>query len=220
MAEAAIIAGATGLTGAACVEELLRSAAWDRVIALVRRPTGRSHPRYEERVVDFDSLLPTGMPRGSDVFCALGTTIAKAGSREAFRRVDYGYTLALARRAVDAGADQFLLVSSAGANPSSSNFYLRTKGEIEAAVCALPFASVNLFRPGPLTGSRAERRAGERIGIAAARLLAPVLVGPLRKYHPIAAADVARAMVAAARQRRPGRHIHHYDQMIALARQI
>lgn len=215
MARSAVIAGATGLTGTYCVDEILQSGAWERVIALVRRPTGRTHPHYEERAAAFDAL---DVSEEADVFCALGTTIRTAGSPEAFRRVDYDLVLALAKRTAAAGARQFLLVSSAAADPSSSSFYLRTKGEIEHAVSALSFDAVHIFRPGPLTGPRAERRPGEKIGIAAARAFHVLLAGPLRKYRAIAAQDVARAMVAAARQRTPGRHINHYDEILALAR--
>ena len=213
-----MIAGATGLVGAACLGRLLDSGSWQRVIALVRRRTGREHRRYEERVLDFKSLDHVDIPAGSDIFCALGTTIRAAGSQEAFRRVDHDYPLALARRAAECGARQYLIVTSAGAGESKSNFYLRTKGEVEQAIGAIPFEAVHIFRPGPLVGPRRERRVGETIGIAAARALGFALAGPLRKYRAIAAADVAAAMLAAASQGTSGRHIYHYDEIVALAR--
>ena len=218
MPGAAVIAGATGLVGAACLERLLDSGSFERVIALVRRPTGREHALYEERVLDFHALDGVDIPAGSDIFCALGTTIRAAGSQEAFRRVDHDYPLALARRAAACGARQYLIVTSAGAGESKSNFYLRTKGDVEQAVSAIPFDAVHIFRPGPLIGERQERRIGERIGIAAARALTLALAGPLRKYRAIAAADVAGAMLAAALQGTAGRHIYHYDEILALAR--
>jgi uncharacterized protein YbjT (DUF2867 family) len=151
------------------------------------------------------------------VFCTLGTTIRKAGSQPSFRIVDHDYPLAIARQAAEAGAEQFLVVSSVGANPQSSNFYLHTKGELEDSLAALPFRSLHIFRPSFLLGNRPEKRAGERLGIALAKFLGPLLAGPLTPYRPIAARAVARAMVEAAVRREPGRHIYTYAAIAPFA---
>ena len=196
MPVSAAIAGATGLVGSHCVA-LLRST-YDRVIA-----TARS---------DFDHLDIVDLTC-DHAFCALGTTIRKAGSQADFRRVDYEYIVAFARRTLEGGARKFLLVSSVGADPKSRNFYLRTKGETEAAVTALGFDAVHIFRPTFLIGQRAESRPGERIGIVVARAIQWMLVGPLSRYHPVAAHDVARAMVAAAASPARGIHIHEYGAL-------
>jgi uncharacterized protein YbjT (DUF2867 family) len=151
------------------------------------------------------------------VFCALGTTIGKAGSQEAFRKVDFGYPKRLADLALQAGARQFLLVSSVGADPKSRNFYLRVKGELEEALNAMPFDAVHAFRPSFLIGDRAEKRAGETIAVPIARVLGSLLVGVLRKYRAISGDTVAAAMVGAARESRSGRWVYHYDEMRRLA---
>lgn len=213
----AVLAGATGLVGGHCLQALLRDEAYARVVALVRRPLGEQHARLEQRVVDFEALADDALAGATDVFCALGTTIRKAGSQEAFRKVDHGYTLAVAERAAKAGAQQFLLVSSVGADPATGNFYLRVKGEAERDASALPFAAVHVFRPSFLLGERGERRTGEAIGIAVARGIQGALFGGLRKYRPVEAAAVAEAMVGAARGGQPGRHIYHYDEILRLA---
>src|SRR5262249_44204202 len=140
-------------------------------------------------------------------------TIKTAGSQEAFRRVDYGYPEALAAWATRRGAVQFAVVSSVGADPSSGNFYLRVKGEMERDLTALGFPSLHIFRPSLLVGERAESRPGERIATAMSKVIGWALIGGLRKYRPIAAAGVAAAMVAACRQGTPGEHVYHYDEI-------
>jgi uncharacterized protein YbjT (DUF2867 family) len=213
----ALIAGATGLVGGHCLRLLLASDACQRVIALARRPLGISHPRLDERVIRFEDLETMDpFPAASEVYCALGTTIAAAGSQSEFRRVDFDYPRALAIRAAAAGARQFLLVSSVSADPGSPNFYLRVKGELEEAVSALRFDSVHIFRPSFLIGDRPRRRRAESLGAALFRAIQPALAGPLRKYRAIDAAVLASAMLAAARVARPGRHVYHYDQILSV----
>ena len=212
----AIVAGATGLVGSHVLSLLIESPHYTGVTALVRRRLDREHPKLKQLVVDFDRLPP--LPEADDVFCALGTTIKKAGSREAFRRVDYEYPVAIARQAAEAGDAQFLLVSSVGADRHSSNFYLRTKGEVEDAIGALPFRGLHVFRPSFLIGERADSRPGERFGIAAARIVGPLLAGPLRKYRAIPAEAVARAMVESAVRAEAGRHEYTFGAMAPFIR--
>jgi len=167
--------------------------------------------------VDFDKLEDIEPFPTADVFCALGTTIARAGSQHAFLKVDFDYPRIVAERSAAAGAKQFMLVSSAGADPKSGNFYLRVKAQVEKAVSSQPFESVHIFRPSFLLGKRAELRFTEAAAGAAVRLGQFAMVGKLRKYRPIAAETVAAAMVAAARETKPGRHIYHYDDIVSLA---
>jgi uncharacterized protein YbjT (DUF2867 family) len=213
----ALIAVATGLVGSQCLALLLEGGDYERVVALTRRPLSVRHPRLVELVVDFEKLEEAGPFPPADVFCALGTTIKQAGSQAAFRRVDFDYHRLIAGRSVAAGAARFLLVSSVGADSKSRNFYLRVKGELEQAVSALPFEAVHIFRPSVLMGERSQWRAGEAVGIAVARAAQFALVGAWRKYRPIPAVTVAKALAAAAQGRRAGRHVYHYDEIRSLA---
>lgn len=210
----ALLLGASGLVGGHCLERLLDEPAYGRVVSLGRRVIDREHRKIEQRVVDFDRLdAHADVFTVDDVFCCLGTTIRKAGSREAFRRVDLGYPREAARLAADGGARRYLLVSAVGADPRSRIFYSRVKGEAEAAVRELPFESVVLVRPSLLLGDREEHRPGERIAAALLRPLAPLMVGPLARYRPVHASDVAATLVTAALEGRPGVQIIGSDRI-------
>lgn len=220
----AIIAGASGLVGRYCLVSLLRHQTYQQVYALSRSPLPDFGQRLTTLRVNFDRLLeddwlprlPTEVP--VDVFCALGTTIRKAGSQEAFRRVDLRYPEWLAKRAIAAGARQFALVSSVGASSSSRTFYLRVKGQLEQSVCHMGFEAVHLFRPSLLVGERQEtRRPGEALGIALTTSLQFLMLGPLRKYRPIRAEIVAEAMVEASLAGLTGVNRYHYDDIRDMA---
>ncbi len=200
------------------LEQLIASERYARVVVLTRRTVHNENPKVDQRVVNFDQLAAMELPAADDVFCALGTTIKKAGSQEAFRHIDLDFPLSLANKALARNAKQFLLVSSVGANAKSKNSYLRTKGELEDAISVLPFQAIHIFRPSMLLGPREERRAGERAGIVFMRLVLPMLIGGLRKYRAIEAQDVARSMVSAAATDRVGKRVYEYEQMMALIR--
>lgn len=188
-----------------------------RIVVLVRRATERPPPRVVERIVDFERLDRDAFEGVDDVFGCLGTTIKKAGTKEAFRAVDHGYTVKVAGLARAAGATRFALVSSVGADPASKNFYLRTKGETERDLAALGFDSLVLARPSFLVGERAESRPGERIGIALGRAASFAMRGPLAKYRPVEARTVADAMIAAVGEARPGERVLLHEDLVALA---
>jgi uncharacterized protein YbjT (DUF2867 family) len=212
----AVLAGATGLVGERCLGGLLEHPAYSRVTVWSRRPLSRTHPKLAVELVDFEALPP--LPGDcAEVFCCLGTTIRIAGTQEAFRRVDHDYPVALAERARAAGARQFLLVSSLGADAQSKTFYLQVKGETERDIAALGLPRHLFFRPSLLLGDRHEHRRGESAAIIASRFLAPLLIGPMRKYRPVEADDVAAAMVQAANLDLPSGAIES-DRIAQMAR--
>ncbi len=212
----ALLAGATGLVGSHCLGQLLRDPTYARVVAVVRRPLPLTDPKLEAVIVDFDGLAESDLPRTDDVFCALGTTIRRAGTREAFRRVDHDYIVEFARRAAARGAKQLALVSALGADPRSLVFYNRVKGETERDVAALGIQTVHLLRPSFLVGERSDHRSLEHLAIGVFSALAPLMLGPFRKYRPIAAETVARAMRAVTREGRAGTHVYESDQLATL----
>ncbi|MGH7520207.1 MAG: NAD-dependent epimerase/dehydratase family protein [Gemmatimonadales bacterium] len=216
MIRTALLAGATGLVGSHVLEYLLADDAWSRVITVGRRTTSQRHDKLEQRLVDLGAIdAIADRPPADDVFCCLGTTIKQAGSQQAFRRVDYDFVVGLARAGVRVGATQFLLVSAIGADPESRVFYSRVKGEAEAAVRKLPYRAIQIFRPSLLLGERSEFRLGERIAMVGAPLLQLFLVSRLRRYRPIQASDLARAMVRVAREAPRGPNVFEYDAILA-----
>jgi uncharacterized protein YbjT (DUF2867 family) len=195
----ALLLGASGLVGGHCLRLLLQERTYARVHVLTRRALGRPHPRLVEHLVDFERLdRDADLVRGDDVFCCLGTTIARAGSEPAFRRVDHDYPLQAARLARKNGAQHFLLVSALGASADSRVFYNRVKGETEEDLRALDYAGLVILRPSLLMGERAERRRAEEWGKRLMPVIGPLFIGPLRKYRAIDGEVVARAMIRAA----------------------
>lgn len=188
--------GATGLVGRLVLQQLLDDARVAHVTAPTRRALGISHSKLRNPVVDFDALPEDAAWWHADaVICTLGTTLAVAGSREAFRRVDYGYPLAVARHAHRHGTRTYALNSAMGADAQSRVFYNQVKGELEQALAEVGFASLALVRPGLIDGERSENRRGEAMALAVSRALRPLL--PLQ-WRPSSAHRIAQALVAAA----------------------
>ena len=199
-----LIAGATGLVGRSVLALALADATITRVVAPTRKPLAAA-PRLENPIVDFAALPPDAAWWAVDaVVCTLGTTRRQAGSDEAFRQVDFDYVLAVARAARAHGATTFALTSSVGAKASSRFLYLRTKGEIEAAVAALGYPSFTTVRPAGLEGKRDVPRRAEHLSNGLTRALS--LLVP-RRYRPVAAERVARTLLAAALGAAPGAHV-------------
>jgi uncharacterized protein YbjT (DUF2867 family) len=199
-----LLVGATGLVGQAVLQRALGDPRVARIIAPTRRSLA-PHPRLDNPIVDFDRL-PSEAPwwRVDGAICTLGTTIRQAGSREAFRKVDHDYPLAVARFLRAHGTVAFALNSSMGADPNSGNFYLRTKGDVETALNACGFPSLTVVRPGLLGGNRAEFRLGERAALIVLRVIGPLLP---RRYRISPADHVAAALLDAAIAAAPGRHV-------------
>lgn len=210
-ARIALVAGASGLVGGHLLKILLDAPDYTRVFALTRRPLGREHPKLANRIVVFSKLGEQlkGLAIG-DAYCSIGTTIAEAGSQEAFREADVDAVLLFAKAARAAGATRFVVVSSVGADSGSSKFYLRTKGEMEEAVTDLGFASVDILQPSLLLGPRKSVRPLEITGRIFAPLINPLLTGAREPYRAVPAEMVAQAMLGAARAGRRGVHRYTY----------
>ncbi len=187
-----IISGATGLTGSKLLELLSKDDNYEVVYAISRKqpdnfPSKAVHIPFD----DGDYEIPTGC---DEAYCCLGTTIKKAGSKEAFLKVDLEMVVAFASKAKKAGIKKLAVVSSVGANPKASNFYLKTKGRMEESLKNDGFDRLVIVRPSLLLGKRNETRPAEDFGKVIFSVLGFLMVGPLRKYQGIKAQDVAKAM--------------------------
>jgi uncharacterized protein YbjT (DUF2867 family) len=215
----ALLLGATGLVGGHCLDLLLRDETYERVVTLGRRRIEREDAKLIQHIIDFDNLEEhANLFQAQDVFCCLGTTIKTAGSKEAFRKVDFTYPTEAARIASQNGAEQFLIVTASGANPKSFIFYNCVKGETEETIKKFSFKSVQIFRPSLLLGERKEYRFGERVGEKLLSVFKFLLVGGLRKYRPVQASEVAKAMVRMAKAKPQGVHVYECDRIKEIAR--
>lgn len=202
----AVVFGGSGLIGRYLLDQLADDGTYERVTAIHRR-TFEVPDQVELKVIDLDKLEQLdSLLNDQVVFVALGTTLAKAGSRSQFREVDYDLVLAIAEAAQQHGAAQLHIVSAIGANPQAKVFYNRVKGEMEVAVEQLKLPVCYVYQPSILDGPRQERRIGERFGLAAFKLLDPFLRGPLRPYRAIHATQVAAFMIRQSKQPSPGFH--------------
>jgi len=217
-----LLAGATGLVGRRVMELAIRHP-WLRLVALSRReapmPRGVRMEMLVADPADWPEAVAAIAPDA--VICALGTTLRKAGSEDAFRAVDHDLVLSLAGAAKRAEAANFVLISSAGADPLAKTFYLRVKGEAEAVVAKLRLRRLDILRPGLLRGSRPqEGRPLETLGKLASPLTDLLLHGANRRFRSIDARDVAAAAVQCAREKAQGRWLHDNDSIRRLAQRL
>jgi uncharacterized protein YbjT (DUF2867 family) len=203
----ALLVGATGLTGGHCLDLLLNDNAYDKVTVLTRRPLSKTHNKLEQHIVDFNNLDDSSdLIKADDIFCCLGTTIKKAGSKQAFRKVDFEYPAALARLASANSCKKFLVISAPESNSNSLLFYGRVKAEMEHAISELAFEEgIYIFRPSLLIGERDESRFAEGLGIKNFTAMPFLLSGSMKKLRPIEAKAVASAMILAAKSELVGK---------------
>jgi uncharacterized protein YbjT (DUF2867 family) len=210
----ALIIGSTGLVGSQLLEILLESDCYETVVTFVKRDTGLLHPKLKQHIIDFDKPESyQDFISGDDFFCTIGTTIKKAGSKEDFRKVDFDYPSQFAKMAVEKEIKQFLIISSLGADASSSNFYLKTKGEIESFLKASTIKKVSVLRPSLLLGNRNEFRMAEKIGAFFMKAFSFLLIGSLKKYKAIESTTVSKALFAIAQQNNSGFSIYESNEI-------
>ena len=210
----ALIVGGTGLVGGYLVDQLLRSDDFSSVTALVRKKGLPFSEKINEVVFDFkseESFLE--LDHCKHVFCCLGTTIKKAGSKEAFRFVDFELPVKLAKWAESNKAESFSILTSMGADSSSSIFYNRVKGEVEQQIqdCSIP--RIHIFRPSLIMGKRKEFRIGEIMGKVVFSILNPLMIGVAKKYRGIHAENIAKGMIYHLDRLQEGVHIIESDKI-------
>ena len=199
----ALVLGATGLVGQALVRQLLVDPRYDAITLLVRKPLPSRLfvdplKKLTPIVIDFAQFQDyQGYFSVNHVYCCLGTTLKQAGSKSAFRRVDFEYVHVAAQLARAQRADSFVWISSVGANAKSKNFYLRVKGELENAIMRMPqLPNASAVRPSLLLGDRNDARLMEDFAKRLAPLWGKVMRGPFSKFKPVHAAEVANKMMS------------------------
>jgi uncharacterized protein YbjT (DUF2867 family) len=216
----ALLAGASGLVGTELLHVLLESPVYEHVKILVRKPLDAKHPKLEQVIIDYEELENYTIHfKVHDVYCCLGTTIKKAGSQEAFKKVDYEYPVRLANLARVHGVQNFLIVSALGADAASRIFYSKTKGEVEDRLKELGLPSLHIFQPSLLLGNRQEFRLSEKAATILSPIFSPLLAGTLQKYKPVSARSVANAMYIAAKANKTGTFTYPSDQIKKISQQ-
>lgn len=215
--QTAVVLGGTGLISSLLTIQLLNDAAFGTVRLLVRRPIEFTHPKLDVQLVDFNNLADyeNKLGKGDCLFCCIGTTQKNVkGDNTAYRKIDFDIPVNAANIAKRTGFNTYLLVSAIGANAGAGNFYLQLKGEVENAVKAAGIKSVYIFQPSMLLGKRNERRIAERIIQPIMKSLSFLFVGTIKKYKAIQASDVAKSMVACAKNSEDGVRVLSYEEIM------
>lgn len=209
------VIGGTGLVGKQLVRLLLENKDFERVRIFVRRESGIRHPKLEQHIIDFrknetwENLL-----KGDVLFSALGTTQKQEGSKEKEYEVDFTFNLKFAQKAKEKGIENYVLVSSVGANSKSKIFYTRMKGELDDAVAGLGFKNLVVLRPSSLVGEREKKRMAETLSVPVVTFITRFM---MKKYRPIKDEIVAKAMINAVLQPNFKKNIWEADEVFILA---
>jgi uncharacterized protein YbjT (DUF2867 family) len=202
----AIVAGATGLVGGELINLLAPDSRFTSVTVWARRRLELDGKFNLTQA----SLDEAEFPPADVAFCALGTTIGKAGSQSAFYAVDHDLVISFAEKAKTAGVHNFVLVSSIGADARSANFYLKVKGQTENDLKSIGFNQLTILRPSMLLGDRKEFRFGELIGKGVISVVNPLMLGPLKKYRGVNAKEVAQKMISVCFEERAGVRVYEF----------
>lgn len=209
------VIGATGLVGKQLVQQLLNDERFEKVRIFVRRDTALKHPKLEQKIVDFRNTESwKKLLTGDILFSALGTTLKQAGSKEKQYEIDFTFNLNFAQKAKENGIENYVLVSSVGANSKSGIFYTRMKGELDEAVSKIGFSNLVILRPASLTGPRENGRMAEEISIPILNFLTRFT---MKNYRPISDVTVAKAMINAADGKTGGKTIYEGAEVFNLA---
>ena len=208
--------GATGLIGSYLLEFLLKDSDIHLINVVGRNPFHLEHDKINNIVIDFEdvSSISNSITGSEAVFVSIGTTMSKVnGDKIKYKSVDFDIIFNIANACKQKNINQFIYVSSLGANANSSNFYLRLKGEIDEAVAKLNLNSTSVFRPSVLLGKRNEFRPGEKI----MQFVMPLLDFMIpSNSKAIKAEDVAKSMLNTTKNYKTGLHIYQYSQIIDL----
>ncbi|MCV9930024.1 oxidoreductase [Flavobacterium sp. LS1R49] len=212
-----IVYGASGLVGSYILENLLNNTYYEQIIIVVRKDLNIQHPKLKTLIGDFNSLADVVKDIEVDeVFIALGTTQKKTPDKKEYYQIDHDYPVLAAKLAKETGAKSVFLVSAIGANPNSSVFYVKMKGETEEDIINLNFDHTYIFRPSMILGNRKENRPLEKVFKGIFKLINPLFMGGLSKYKGIEASDIAKAMINAANKLNEKVKILHWEEMTVL----
>lgn len=214
----ALIFGASGLIGSELLKLALNDPYFSSVTIIVRKRLSLSNTKLTQIISTFEELQENqDSLQGDILFSCLGSTKSKTPDQKEYYKIDHDYPVLGSKIALNNGAKYIHLVSSVGANASSSSTYLKMKGEVEDDISKLPFQGIHFYRPSLIIGKRNESRPLERISTLIFNTINPLLMGSLKKYRSIAATDIAKAMLSQAKKEIKGIHIYQSNIIKELA---
>lgn len=211
----AVIIGASGFIGSYLLEGLLNSADYQQVIVVVRKELKLQHPKLSQLIGDFNTLTNLKEQLVADeIYITIGTTKKKTPDQKIYYQIDHDYPVLAAKIGKANGAKSVFVVTAVGANANSGIFYIKTKGETERDILALNYEHTHIFRPSMIMGNRQENRPMEGLFIKIWGFLNPLFFGKgLKKYKGMDGQDIAKAMIAAAKQQSEKVKIYEWPQM-------
>ena len=216
----ALIFGSSGLIGNELLELILKDNNYIKIKLFVRSEPAIDNQKVEIINVDFKNLDKNRNDiKGDDCFFCIGTTKKNTPDKDKYIEVEYNLPIEVARIAKVNSINNFIYISSLGANPNSTSLYLKNKGEAEQDLIKLNFSNLSIFRPSILLGNRKENRVGEKIGIFAMKTLSPLMLGKMKKYKPIKVENVAKAMIKVI-QRDYKKNIFESDEIMEIASNV
>ncbi|ANQ50173.2 NAD-dependent epimerase/dehydratase family protein [Flammeovirga yaeyamensis] len=210
----ALVIGGTGLIGTSLIEQLIDDENYSKIISIARRPLGKPHPKVSEVITHLENIDTLEIKEEiNDAFCCLGTTMKKAGSKEAFYKVDHDYVLAFADLSKKLNVHSFNVITAMGSNKNSKVYYNKVKGEVQDHLIKLDFDVLNIYQPSLLLGERDENRLGEDVGKILNKVLRPIIP---KKYQGIDGSKVAKSMIKTALESNKKLNILTSDQLQSL----
>lgn len=191
-----VLLGASGAVGSEILKLLIADIRIEKIICPLRRDIKANDAKIDKQIgSSLDVLIPK-LEYADIWICALGSTMKKAGSKEAFIIADQKLVLMAAEQAEKYGSSQFHVVSAMGANAESLFFYNRVKGNMEAGLSSLQISAIHIYRPSLILADREEHRFLESISSSILKKLDFLFTGKLLAYKPINAADIATFILA------------------------
>ena len=213
----ALLFGSSGLVGSELLNLIIQSNKYDNIKLFVRSEASNSHPKIEIIKTDFNNLNNhKNSIVGDDCFFCIGTTRKNTPDENEYIRIEYSIPIEVAKIAITNSVNNFIYVSSLGANPNAPGLYLKNKGQAEEELIKLNFKKLSIIRPSILLGNRKENRIGEKIGIFIMQTLSPLFLGKLKKYKPIKVENVAKAILSIA-QNNYKNQIIESDQLVKIS---
>lgn len=214
----AVVFGSSGLVGGSLVRALSENSDYKEIVCFNRKSQNFDFAGCTEIIDDLTDIETISSKiKGHEVYCCLGSTIKKAGSKAEFSRIDFDLPVEIGKACAKNGVNHYLVVSSIGANAGSGNFYLRTKGLMEQAILALSVPQITIVRPSMLLGKRNEVRPAEQAGKVLMKLLSPLIPKKWKKYKAIHADVVARALLIIGNSSASNQKIfesHHLQEIV------